>query len=263
MSKRVAFKCSNPDCRKPTVGPNINDDKATIIGVAAHISAASIGGPRYNPDLTTEQRISIDNGIWLCQNCATLIDKDWENYPTEKLLNWKNKAEDEAYSELLYANKQNTNQRPIIEAEIIWTGTTQRASGLSSKNSEIFKDAIPISHAIWDFTLIWEFEIKIYNNSTIPCFNIELIQDKNNTNNLIIESLPKVNNLQPFHVITLDLKIRKDFVGTNREAQENSSVKFPDEIQNHKFLCVYYDEIRCKYQSEFLIKGNEIINELV
>lgn len=262
MSKRVAFKCSNPDCRKQTVGPNFIDDKATIIGVAAHISAASVGGPRYNSDLTTEQRISLDNGIWLCQNCATLIDKDWEKYPPEILLDWKIKAEDEAYSDLLSANKQNTNQRPIIEAELIWSGTTQRANGLSNKNSDIFKDVIPISHSIWDFTLSWIFEINIYNNSTIPCFNIELIQDEKNINNLIVESLPKVNNLQPFHVITLNLKFRKEFVGNSKEAQEICSVKFPDEIQNLKFLCIYYDEKREKYKTEFIINGNEIINKL-
>jgi hypothetical protein len=46
------------------------------IGVAAHITAASVGGPRYDASLKPKQRAAIENGIWLCQNCGTMIDRD-------------------------------------------------------------------------------------------------------------------------------------------------------------------------------------------
>jgi len=64
--------------------------------VAAHITAASEGGPRYNSELTSSERKSIDNGIWLCQNCATLIDVDPEEHPVHVLKAWKVCAEHEA-----------------------------------------------------------------------------------------------------------------------------------------------------------------------
>lgn len=41
LRTRVGDRCSNPDCRKTTVGPANTIDKATILGDAAHICAAS------------------------------------------------------------------------------------------------------------------------------------------------------------------------------------------------------------------------------
>ena len=46
LAKRVGFLCSNPNCQMLTVGPNSNVEKHSNIGVAAHITAASEGGPR-------------------------------------------------------------------------------------------------------------------------------------------------------------------------------------------------------------------------
>lgn len=71
-----------------------------IVLVAAHVSAASPGGPRYDPRLTPEQRASIDNGIWVCQNCAKLIDNDPERFTTTVLADWKRAAEEEALREI-------------------------------------------------------------------------------------------------------------------------------------------------------------------
>ena len=49
LAKRVGMRCSNPNCRRPTSGPQDAPEKALNIGVAAHIAAASKGGPRYAP----------------------------------------------------------------------------------------------------------------------------------------------------------------------------------------------------------------------
>jgi hypothetical protein len=76
LSKRVGLRCSNPNCRVLTSGPNSCEDKVTNIGVAAHIKAASIKWPRYDPSMTPIERSSIRNGIWLCQTCAKLVDND-------------------------------------------------------------------------------------------------------------------------------------------------------------------------------------------
>jgi len=76
LAKRVGNRSSNPGCRKRTSGPHTEDDKALNVGVAAHITAASSGGPRYAPSLTLEERKGTGNGHWLCQSCAKLVDND-------------------------------------------------------------------------------------------------------------------------------------------------------------------------------------------
>lgn len=108
LSKRVGLLCSNPDCRILTVGPNSQENKATNIGVAAHITAASKGGPRFDGNLDSSQRKSISNGIWLCQSCSKLIDNDIQKYSTELLREWKHIAETHTESLL---NKQNPETR--------------------------------------------------------------------------------------------------------------------------------------------------------
>ena len=68
LSERVGGKCSNPNCRRETKGPHSDAQKRVSIGQAAHITAAAPGGPRYDPNLTPDQRKDIDNAIWLCDS---------------------------------------------------------------------------------------------------------------------------------------------------------------------------------------------------
>jgi hypothetical protein len=56
LAARVGNACSNPDCRALTSGPQSDSAKALNVGVAAHITAASEGGQRYNPALSSEER---------------------------------------------------------------------------------------------------------------------------------------------------------------------------------------------------------------
>ena len=92
LAKRVGMRCSNPDCRQPTAGPD-SAGGTTNLGVAAHISAASPGGARYDETLTPAERSGIGNGIWLCQQHAKLIDDDELDYPPARLREWKETAE--------------------------------------------------------------------------------------------------------------------------------------------------------------------------
>lgn len=100
LAKRVGNRCSNPGCRKLTSGPHTEGEKALNVGVAAHITAASPGGPRYDSTLTPEERKSSGNGIWLCQSCAKLVDNDETRYTKDLLTRWKEAAEQEALREI-------------------------------------------------------------------------------------------------------------------------------------------------------------------
>jgi hypothetical protein len=93
LFRRARAKCSNPDCRKETSEAHSEEDKAVNTGVAAHITAASPGGPRYDPTLSVDERKAAQNGIWLCQNCAHLVDADPLRYSVEVLRKWKRVAE--------------------------------------------------------------------------------------------------------------------------------------------------------------------------
>jgi len=96
LANRVGNRCSNPACRALTSGPQKDPMKSLNVGVAAHITAASPGGPRFDPHLSPDQRCSPDNGIWLCQTCAKLIDNDQSRFTVEMLEEWKRAAEKEA-----------------------------------------------------------------------------------------------------------------------------------------------------------------------
>ena len=100
LAKRVGMKCSNPACRRPTSGPHTDSGKAKNLGEAAHILAASPGGPRYDPSLLASERHAIENGIWLCARCHTLIDSDPANFPAVHLRQWKQAAEAAAQREM-------------------------------------------------------------------------------------------------------------------------------------------------------------------
>ena len=96
LAARAGAVCSNPGCRALTTGPQDDPAKAVNVGVAAHITGAAAGGPRYNPSFSLEERRHADNGIWLCQNCAKLVDNDVARFPEALLRAWKTDAEHRA-----------------------------------------------------------------------------------------------------------------------------------------------------------------------
>lgn len=91
IAERAAYICSNPACHRVTIGPDQSSSNLSIkTGEAAHICAASAGGPRYDMSQTESQRKSIGNAIWLCGACADLIDKNnGIGYQIEHIKKWK------------------------------------------------------------------------------------------------------------------------------------------------------------------------------
>ncbi len=124
LSKRVACRCSNPDCGRITAGPHTNPAKWVNVGVAAHLSAAAPGGPRYNPALTAEQRKAIENGVWLCQDCAKTIDNDANKYPVVLLNQWKAQAEAETDQLMAGGKPPPGSGLPLAVSEPLLIGTT-------------------------------------------------------------------------------------------------------------------------------------------
>lgn len=106
LAERVAWRCSFPGCGRITTGPSHSSPKESLnLGEAAHIYAASKNGPRPNSGLSPDERKSIHNGIWMCRQHAKMIDADYTIYSASTLVQWKNKAEEETYQQLMELTK--------------------------------------------------------------------------------------------------------------------------------------------------------------
>lgn len=145
LALRVGYRCSNPECRHATAGPHTDPSKSAKIGIAAHITAASPGGPRFDPKLTREERKSIENGIWLCQNCARLIDVDAPRYPVQSLEQWKEQAENAARLEL---NRQGVPQDEVAIFVRLMSKMPklleEMAADLHAHENELIREIVPL-----------------------------------------------------------------------------------------------------------------------
>lgn len=103
IAKRAGWHCSDPTCRRLTIGSNSDGTGEINLGIAAHICAAALGGPRYDPNQTPEQRSSPDNGIWMCSLHSTAVDAKDSKYTVELLHEWKAQAQRNAWRATLYS----------------------------------------------------------------------------------------------------------------------------------------------------------------
>jgi hypothetical protein len=76
-------------CERPTRFLSMDGERQVKIGHAAHITAASPQGPRFDPDLTPAQRRAEENGAHLCPTCATIVDNDLEAFSPALLQQWQ------------------------------------------------------------------------------------------------------------------------------------------------------------------------------
>jgi hypothetical protein len=122
LARRVNYRCSL--CGKQTVGPQTDPHKSLNIGVAAHITAAAEGGPRWDPSLTHEQRCSIQNGIWMCQDHAKLVDSDDSRYTAAELRMLKQRAENAALQALeqLASTRESVVRVKFRDTQVIEVG---------------------------------------------------------------------------------------------------------------------------------------------
>ena len=88
-------------CRATTTGANANGSGLITVGCASHIRAAAPVGPRYDPEMTRDERRSVANGIWLCRDHGDAIDDDEGFFTVEKLHRFKRAAEIDSFRRVL------------------------------------------------------------------------------------------------------------------------------------------------------------------
>lgn len=102
IRRQAGWLCSDPSCRRHTIGSNSDGDGEINLGTAAHICAASPKGPRYDLKMTREQRRSPDNGIWMCRLHGTAVDAKDSKFTVELLHEWKAQAQKDSWRRVLY-----------------------------------------------------------------------------------------------------------------------------------------------------------------
>ena len=102
IAKRAGWHCSDPSCRRLTIGANSDGTDEINLGTAAHICAAAPGGPRYDPDQTPAQRKSPDNGIWMCRLHGTAVDAKDSMFTVKLLREWKAQSQKDSWRGTLY-----------------------------------------------------------------------------------------------------------------------------------------------------------------
>lgn len=113
LAKRAGWLCSDPSCRRPTIGSTSDGDGEINLGTAAHICAAAPGGPRYDPNQTPTQRSSADNGIWMCKLHGTAVDAKDSKFTVKLLREWKAQAQKDSWCRVLY---NNVSHGPAVSA---------------------------------------------------------------------------------------------------------------------------------------------------
>jgi len=256
LGGRVAYLCSNPFCRRSTIGPNSAKDKTTLIGKAAHITAAAPGGPRYDSTLTNLQRKDIENGIWLCSNCSDLIDKDVRRFTVSYLKAWRTGAEYYASAQLNSIALTNHSSRPKIEAILLFQRGISSNEGLIDEPGP--SGVINIEEAKWFFKNTRSYKLKLINNSNTTAININ-IKQTDGAYLLIEDSIPLVNNLKPFEEKDVNCQLTTSYImtGPDRAASENMERGYPIELSQVQLSISYKDEHGQEFQTLTSFTGKQ------
>lgn len=202
LRQQVASRCSNPDCRVVTCGSSEDKEKSITVGVAAHIAAAAVGGPRYDANMSKEQRKSINNAIWLCQNCSVKIDRDVSRYPVSLLYNWKDIAISKGNLE--FGNKLPSNEQ--VQDTLFQVLTGRSTSFIANSVSNV----IQATKASME-QLDPRFNVSIHHDN-VTAYRLTPKEDiplKVNISDIFIKKkiIRQLNNGEPIRIASEDIVI--------------------------------------------------------
>jgi hypothetical protein len=195
IAKGVGYRCSNPDCARPTIGANAAQDGTINVGVAAHITAASQGGPRYDAALSSAERSGKNNGIWLCQNCGKLVDSDPDKFTVELISEWKRGAQNRAFRELIAPHGPvQTEEAARVESIIVAENTSAPDSEFETLFAKVHAAASADVSAhkrspIWSGSGV-ELTLRLYDDDNVPAFSISELP-------LAVQIAPEVTIIAP------------------------------------------------------------------
>ena len=147
IAGRAGYQCSFLSCKRTTIGPGAEPDETASSGIAAHIYGASPGGPRGQGNLTPDELSQPENGIWLCDHHARLVDtNDGKRFSAELLLSYKalqeariQREQQGIYSPIGWLHEIRVTQSPLFSGtQAAWFGKLNLVYG----NNETGKTAL-------------------------------------------------------------------------------------------------------------------------
>lgn len=167
---RASYLCAFPQCGRRTLGPSEDRENGlSNLGVAAHIVAASAGGPRYDGALTSQQRADAENGIWLCQNHAKWIDDNPSEATVSILREWKARHEAQMRDYLKLESPQ--DQREMAIAVDILPGLSRVITGDMIRRGGNYIDGC-------EFAFTLGFDIIAHQPGTLTSINCNLYRER-------------------------------------------------------------------------------------
>lgn len=120
IERQARGHCSNPACRRLTHAATSDGAGEINIGQASHICAAAPGGPRYDAQMTPEERAAADNGIWLCDVHGRAVDAKDSKFTVEELRRWKRQTNEDSWRSVMHnlpyePDMQTLNQNELMD----------------------------------------------------------------------------------------------------------------------------------------------------
>jgi hypothetical protein len=146
IGERAGYQCSVLNCGRPTLGPGPGQAQVFRTGMAAHIYAASPGGPRGTGGLSAAERSEPENGIWCCYSHGKAIDSDSGNaFSAVALKAWKRLHEARKGAEVIGAPQDryglvesiSVNSAPVLAGRKFELGMRNLVTGPNASGKTI------------------------------------------------------------------------------------------------------------------------------
>lgn len=102
---RSKNQCAFPGCEAP-----IAESSGTVTGEVCHIRALNIGGPRYDPNQTQEERNAASNLVLMCSRHHKIIDTEAAKFTVTRLQSIKRAHEEVGVAEISLASARIAQQ---------------------------------------------------------------------------------------------------------------------------------------------------------
>ncbi len=156
--------------------------------------------------------------------------------------------------------------KPFLELDLIWTGGSRSPRGYSDKNpTEIDENGRLVTvigagiKPIILWAMDWRFDLKIYNNSSYPAFNVK-IESIGQVGFSNLEELNRINNIEPLGCINLKAGYNQYVEGVHTVADAILSYKIPENLEGLILRVTYLDELRNEHITLMKVENNEVIN---
>ena len=155
---------------------------------------------------------------------------------------------------------------PFLEVDLVWHGSSRAPRGYTDKNpTEIDENGTLITVIgsgvkpiiLWE--LGWRFSLVVYNNSTVPAYNLA-IKSIGRSHFAELENLRPTNNLTPHKTIELKASYAQFVEGTHVVADEIVKHKIPANLEGMELKLAYRDEERSEHVTIVKIENGKVVN---